>query len=1039
MKYPNSMKKVILAAMVLSLALQSCNQQASQNSALNKEETMTKAEYQEYVQQHEYSQPLQLTAEEIQEMPKADRPDLAWQQNFMQTMDPVLKRPTPEVMIPTMRQLAAQQQRKGKTPGDSLFPWQERGPENTAGRARALMFDPNDSNHRRVFSGGVTGGLWINEDIHDPLKRWKAVNNFWSNLSVTAITYDPTNTQVMYVGTGEGWGIAFSGQQGAGVWKSTDGGSSWFQLTNTGNFGYVNDIIVRDENGTGVLYVGVDISAQLGLQRSTDGGATFTQVVNNPIADLEIGPDNKLWVGTIDRRGGGGGGGKILFSRSGSNFTTSFNSSFDRIKLATAPSDSNYAYAIVEDRGRVNRIIMTNDAGNTWTIRNEPNDADPGIPSTDFSRGQAWYDLSLAVDPNDPHTLMAGAVDVFISSDSAGSWKQLTHWFGGFGFPEIHADQHEIRYFPGSSDTAIFANDGGVHYSRNVLANRPGFSSRNFNFNITQFYSGALHPNVGANYVLGGTQDNGTRKLRFPGLTAGSEATGGDGGFCFIDQNEPNIQITSFTRNNYRLSLNGGLNFNGLQGANTGRFINPADYDNNQNILYSALNFRSNNRILNIGGNTQTGSFSARGMRNTASHLRVSPYHPNGSVVFVGTGGGNILRYDDAHTNDPVETNLTATNLPNGSVSCIEIGATDNQLLAIYSNFGIPSVWYSNDGGTTWQNKEGNLPNMPIRWALFNPNDRKEVLLATELGIWSTNNILAANPVWQARTNGMANVRIDMLQLRQSDNTVLAATHGRGMFQSDGFAQTNTAPVANFMAHDSVLCDPILGLYDRSSNVANAWKWSISPTTYRYVRNTDSTSRNPQIEFTQSGTYTISLTVTNAFGSDTETKQSFINAGREITPTIKVGGIGSLFTTPAGFQYQWYRNGAPINGETSDGIFLQQSGDYFVEIIDGPCSGFSDTLSITNIGLEELNTVSNIKTYPNPVKDVLTIEFAEERIDEPTTLSITSLTGQKIYEKSYSLINKGKLLLPLSPVPSGIYILQIENSNQHFRSKINKL
>lgn len=1037
MKYPNFMKKVILAAMVLSLALQACTQ--GDNTAPNKDATMTRAEYQEYVRQHEYSQPLQLTAEEIQEMPKADRPDLAWQQNFMQTMDPALKRPTPEVLIPTMRKLAAQQQRKGKTPGDSLFPWLERGPENTAGRARALMFDPNDSNHRRVFSGGVTGGLWINEDIHDPLKRWKPVNNFWSNLSVTAITYDPTNTQVMYVGTGEGWGIGFSGQQGAGVWKSTDGGSSWFQLTNTGNFGYVNDIIVRDENGTGVLYVGVDISAQLGLQRSTDGGATFTQVVNNPIADLEIGPDNKLWVGTMDRRGGGGGGGKILFSRSGSSFTTSFNSSFDRIKLATAPSDSNYAYAIVEDRGRVNRIIMTNDAGNTWTIRNEPNDADPGIPSTDFSRGQAWYDLSLAVDPNDPHTLMAGAVDVFISTDSSGSWKQLTHWFGGFGFPEIHADQHEIRYAPGSSDTAIFATDGGVHYSRNVLANRPGFNSRNLNFNITQFYSGALHPNSGANYVLGGTQDNGTRKLRFPGLTAGSEATGGDGGFCFIDQNEPNIQITSFTRNNYRLSLNGGLNFNQLQTGNTGRFINPADYDNHQNILYSALNFRSNNRVRNIGGSAQIDNFSARGMRNTASHLRVSPYHPNGSVVFVGTGGGNILRYDDAHTNDPVETNLTATNLPNGSVSCIEIGATDNELLAIYSNYGIPSVWYSNDGGTTWQNKEGNLPNMPIRWALFNPNDRKEVLLATELGMWSTNNILATNPVWQARTNGMANVRVDMLQLRQSDNTVLAATHGRGMYQSDGFAQTNAAPVANFMAHDSVLCAPILGLYDRSSNVANTWKWSISPNTYRYVRNTDSTSRNPQIEFTQSGTYTISLRVTNAFGSDTETKQSFINAGREITPTINVGGIGSLFTTPSGFQYQWYRNGAPINGETSDGIFLQQPGDYFVEIIDGPCSGFSDTLSITNIGMEEFNAFSNIKTYPNPVKDVLTIEFAKERIDRPTTISITSLNGQKIYEKSYSLINPGKLLVPLSSIPSGIYILQIENSDQHFRSKINKL
>ena len=1039
MKYPNTMKNIKIAALFMAVALQACQQKSPQNPEKEQPQAMTKAEYQEFVRQHQFSQPLHLTPEEIKAMPKADRPDLAWQQNFMQTLDPAVQRPTPEVLIPTMRKLAAMNHRKGKTPGDSTFPWVERGPENTAGRVRAMIFDPNDSTHKRVFSGGVTGGLWVNDNIHDPQKRWKPVNNFWSNLAVTAITYDPTNPQIMYAGTGEGWGVAFSGQQGAGVWKSTNGGSSWSQLPATSNFEFVNDMVVRDENGTGVLYVGVDISNEQGLQRSADGGTTFSKVVTNPIADLEIGPDNKLWVGTIDRRNGTGGGGNILFSRSGSTFINSFSSNFDRVKLATAPSDSNYVYAIIENGGRVNRIIMSNNAGNNWTVRNRPNDADPGIPASDFSRGQAWYDLSLAVDPNDPHTIIAGAVDLFISTDSAGTWKQLAHWFGGFGFPEVHADQHEIRYSPGSSDTVIFATDGGIHYSNNVLANRPGFNSRNLNFNITQFYSGALHPASGGNYMLGGTQDNGTRKLRFPGLTSGSEATGGDGGFCFIDQNEPNIQITSFTRNSYNLSINSGLNFNSMQRANSGRFINPADYDDNQNILYSALNFRSNNRILNVGNGEQTGNFSARGMRNTASHFRVSPYHPNGSVVFVGTGGGGILRYDDAHTSNPVETNLTTSNLPNGSVSCIEIGATDNELLAVFSNFGIPSVWYSNDGGTTWQNKEGNLPNMPIRWALFNPNDRKEVLLATELGIWSTKDIQAGSPVWEASTTGMANVRVDMLQLRQSDNMVQAATHGRGMFQSDGFAQTKAAPVADFMAHDSTLCDPILGLYDRSSNVANSWNWSISPSTFQYVRNTDATSRNPQIEFTQSGTYTISLTVTNAFGSDTETKQSFISAGEEIKPTIGTGGIGSLFTTPAGFQYQWYRNGSPIAGDTNDVIFLQQPGNYFVEIIDGPCSGFSDTLNITNIGIDELETLSQIKTYPNPVDDALTIEFAEEQNNTPVSISILSLSGKKVFEKTYEVIDRKEILLSLPNIPQGIYILHIENNNQHFRSKIEKL
>jgi hypothetical protein len=116
------------------------------------------------------------------------------------------------------------------------------------------------------------------------------------------------------------------------------------------------------------------------------------------------------------------------------------------------------------------------------------------------------------------------------------------------------------------------------------------------------------------------------------------------------------------------------------------------------------------------------------------------------------------------------------------SISSIAIGKSEDTLMVTFSNYGVPSVWNTWNGGQTWKNLEGNLPDMPVRWAVFHPQNNRQALIATETGAWECVN-LNQNPVeWYPANSGMANVRVDMLQLRKSDNTVLAATHGRGFF-----------------------------------------------------------------------------------------------------------------------------------------------------------------------------------------------------------------------------------------------------------------
>lgn len=748
-----------------------------------------------------------------EELSKTEPPDPAWAQNFELTKNPDLGYPTPEKLIEARNRIEASHRlihQKNAGILDTNLPtlvWEERGPYNVGGRTRTLMYDPNDPTSKKVWAGAVGGGLWYNTDIGNTANPWVPVNDFWQTLSVNCMAYDPTNTQVFYVGTGEHYGQGYSGSRGQGIFKTTDGGNTWTQLSSSLSFDHIRDIVVRDENGLGVVYVGVreqnyeGFSADdEGLFRSTDGGQSFVQVMDTipgtstrwAVSDLEIGADNRLWVGTaieIDgSRTNNDGGGDILYSDDGLNFTVSRNTNGGRVEVACAPSDPAVLYALIERNGGVDKILRSLDTGATWQSMPEPADDDPGIPNGDFSRGQAWYDLIAQVDPNDPYTLVVGGIDLFRSTDSANTWTQLSHWYGGFGHPYVHADQHQLIYKPGSSTEILSGSDGGVSISTNFTAANPSWIEHNDAYTTTQFYAGAINPNAGSDIMFAGAQDNGTQRVNGPGNSAAIRVTGGDGAFCFVDEVNPNIVITSFQLGRYNISFDGGNNFSFLTDL-AGPFIAPADYDSDLGILYSSKGFNEVHRAKNLTSSTVTREvISLRGIsarfNSTPTHLRVSPYSDTASTLWVGGGNARLVRVDSADSQgNEIITNISGTNFPAAAaVSCVEVGRNEDELAVTFSNYGVNSVYYTNDGGQTWENKEGDLPDMPVRWALFNPRDYNNVLLATELGVWETRNFMDSIPNWVPSNNGMPNVRVDMLQLRQSDYTIMASTHGRGMF-----------------------------------------------------------------------------------------------------------------------------------------------------------------------------------------------------------------------------------------------------------------
>jgi len=801
-------------------------------------------------------------------IPLQDRMDLAIQQEQEITKD-LSTQSVPRERLIKAFQYAEQLRRTPKYGNQTQAAlanvnWTERGPNNIGGRTRALLVDPNDVTKKTLWAGSVGGGLWKTTDITAATPVWTQVNDFFSNIAITSMASNPSNSLVMYFGTGEGFFNA-DGIRGLGIWKSVDGGANWSQLiaTNSSLFYYVNRLAVHS---SGDLYA----ATRSGIFRSQDGGTSFSRVLGSSspggantdnFSDLEIGADGAIWASTMGSNGGvyrsasGNGGSWAKLNTGANGFPTS---GFSRVDFALAPSNSNYCYAFLENSssGGLLDFYKTTDGGANWTTCSKPSDADPGI-TNELTRTQAWYDMSIGVDPNDANALFVGGVDIFKSTNGGSSWSQITHWYGGFGFQNVHADQHIVLYEPGNSSVVYFGNDGGVFRSSNATAAMPTLSNRNRSYNVTQYYACAAHPTTGSNYFLAGAQDNGSHKFNAAGVNSVTSATGGDGCFCHIDQDQPQYQWTSYVYNNYYRSTNSGSSWTGVSFGNqsNGSFVNPTDYDNVMNIMYggtfSGKFLRWNNPQSGNSFDTITVSaFNGGSIR----HVAVSQNTP--SRVFFGLSNGRIVRVDSARTAGSPIAGVLIGNPASGSVSCIAIeNGDDNHILVTYSNYGLTSVWESVNALSatpTFTSVEGNLPDMPVRWALFSPFNDKHALLATEVGVWSTDLINGASTAWGPSSTGLANTRVDMLQTRTSDNLVVAATHGRGMFTSDIFMLPN----ADFAAAPLITYTNKPIQFSDGSSAAAAWSWDFGD-------GTTSSIKNPSHSYAAPGLYTVMLTINN--------------------------------------------------------------------------------------------------------------------------------------------------------------------------------
>lgn len=711
------------------------------------------------------------------------------QHEIEMTQDPALG------YVPKWRIIDAYYQRQqrlqnlaGRAP---LFTWTERGPNSdavgpsngntrpgngiTSGRMRAIWEDIGDATGKTVWVGGIDGGLWKTNDITATPATWTAINDFFGNLAVSSICQDPTDVNIMYFGTGEK-AINSDAVRGAGLWISTDHGVSWASMPGTQNFWNISKVAC---DASGNLYVGCNSTSNTqGLQRYTKSTGLWDNItpsgLDPRVPDFVISSTGRLHVtcGYYNTAAASSGyrytdNPATVTSAGWTSPATTFTTQYN----VTLACNGNTLYALPSNSSwQVPTIYKSTNGGANWS-------ATTTTPS--FTSGQAWYCMAVAVDPNNANNVIVGSLDCYKTTNGGTSWTKISEWVGTTG-QYVHADQQIITWR--SNNQVLFGCDGGIHYSANGGTT---IVDKNVGLRIKQFYSVAIHP-TSTNYMLAGAQDNGTHQLNNAGLGASVEVTGGDGAFVHIDQDQGQYQWGSYVYNQYRRSTNSGSSWSSINySSSAGQFINPTDYDDVNNIMYCS-------GIANTfvrWSNPQSGStFTAVTMSGLNSGkvttVKVSPY-TNHTVYFGGGGSGftpSLIKATNANAT-PTFTSIIGTGMTTTSarISCIELGTDEQNIIVVYSNYGVSNVWVTTNGGTSWTAIDGNLPDMPVRWAMFYPGDNTKAILATETGVWQTELINGASTVWDPET-GFPNVRTDMLQYRSSDGLLAAATHGRGIF-----------------------------------------------------------------------------------------------------------------------------------------------------------------------------------------------------------------------------------------------------------------
>jgi photosystem II stability/assembly factor-like uncharacterized protein len=730
------------------------------------------------------------------------------------------------------------------------------GPANIGGRTRAFALDITQP--KVLIAGGVSGGMWRSTDGG---QSWTMTSDPLHLRSVTCLTQDkrPGKQHIWYYGTGEvrgnSAGRGFSAYyEGDGIYQSLDSGKSWQPLPATVG-GKPQSTELFDRMWNLAVDASIDTATVIyaatykHIMRSTDGGQTWDSVLGgrpsgtDTYTDILITPNGAKYAtlsSKVLQKG-------IWRSTDGNQWKMInppfMPTNFNRIVMAYVPQNPNSIYFFANTPGagksssppglggEYNSLWKYTylggdgtDTNGLWVNLSAQLPQDSSTRKNLYTQG--CYDQVVAVSPHDSNLVILGGQNIYRNTDAWRTLDSSAH-MGGYNpesknswdyrYENSHPDFHVALFHPTLPNILYTASDGGIHRTDNVYASKVVWTDLSKGYTTSQFYALSVdRHNPGSQIILGGMQDNSTFWTNKLSQTEDWKMINlGDGSYCAMASNKRTYYSSRQYASMIKEELDADGNVLGFtridpQNASAYLFINPFELDpKNDHHMYLGMrgrvmrNTTLDNYTLDSSMDRKSSGWSNVPLTSFPTGAYVTAMHcprNSGDLLYLGTDLKQFYRVSSPGAVPTTTFNGSSGFVSGGYVSDITTDPRNPmKVLLSFSNYGVHSIWYSENGGEGWMPVAGNLEDpqpagIPSGYGLGDGPSVRAVeivpvkdgtvyLAGTSTGLYATTELKGDETVWIKQAPQMiGNALVEAIDSRDTDGFVAIATHGNGVF-----------------------------------------------------------------------------------------------------------------------------------------------------------------------------------------------------------------------------------------------------------------
>jgi photosystem II stability/assembly factor-like uncharacterized protein len=646
------------------------------------------------------------------------------------------------------------------------------------GRVNCIIEDPTNS--QILYVGTPSGGVWKS---YDGGNNWDPITDELSVLGISHIEINPINTDELYIATGDADG---GDTYSIGIWKSLDAGLTWVQTSFPE--AQCNRLVI-DPNNTEVIWA----SSNYGLYKSLDSGQNWNLLYDGNIKDLKICPNDPSKVYFCNSS-------VMYYTHDGGetfSISTGLTGDITRICITTTSANPSIVYIVTSgSEWGFNGVFRSTNYGQNFVLQNNTTDIFDGS-------SQAYYDMAITASDTDENFIVAGVLNLWKSYDGGINWENVNSWSNPEQESYTHADIHYLEYF---DDRLYCGSDGGIYKSEN---NALSFTDLSGELQIGQFYK--ISSNQNDPYkISGGLQDNGGYYFDSNDWIVWH---GADGMESIINPYNSSEVFGMIQFGGLYYSNSSGQNYVNYDSPEEGLWITPMQFDSLNNKILAGYSQLYSHNLIN--GWQQISDYS---FPSLISQIEI--FQQNSDSLYLSAGNKLFLSTDGGYTILPIEIPFYS------NISSIEVHPENSSKIWITKSgwYDSEKIYYSADAGSTWTDLSYNLPNLPINVVKYDKSGHA-LYVGMDVGVYYLN--LDLN-IWMIFNNELPNVIVNDIEINDIFNDIYLGTYGRGVWQTDLFdAETENLQLYsyNIDSINDIMCTdlitPIASYVNIGSQVIN--------------------------------------------------------------------------------------------------------------------------------------------------------------------------------------------------------------------------